>query len=98
MSELGESIIKGMEEALAFAKGEDNGAVVHIPEEINVRRIRKKLNMTQNAFADYFGVSTRTVQDWEQGRRVPSGPAKNFLFVIDQEPEAVRRALTRHPS
>ncbi len=98
MSELGESLIKGMEEALAFANGEDNGAVVHIPEQINVRRIRKKLNMSQNAFADYFGVSVRTVQDWEQGRRVPSGASKNFLFVIDQEPEAVRRALTRHPS
>ena len=94
MSELGESVIKGMEEALAFAKGEDNGAVVHIPEEINVRRIRKKLNMSQNAFADYFGVSVRTLQDWEQGRRVPSGASRNFLFVIDREPEAVRRALT----
>lgn len=41
MSEVGESLIKGMEEALAFAKGEKTGAVVHIPEEINVRRIRK---------------------------------------------------------
>ena len=94
MSELGESLIKGMEEALAFAKGEDNGSVVHIPEEINVRRIRLKLNMSQNAFADYFGVSLRTLQDWEQGRRVPSGPSRNFLKVIDREPEAVHRALT----
>jgi len=93
MSEIGESIIKGMEEALAFAKGEKNGAVVHIPEEINVRRIRKKLKMSQSVFADYFGVNLRTIQDWEQGRRVPTGAAKNFLFVIDQEPDAVRRAL-----
>ena len=60
MSELGESLIKGMEETLAFVKGEQNGAVTHIPEEINVRRIRKKLNMTQKVFADYFGVSART--------------------------------------
>lgn len=95
MSEVGESIIKGMEEALAFAKGEKNGAVVHIPEEINVRRIRKKLKMSQSVFADYFGVNLRTIQDWEQGRRVPTGAAKNFLFVIDQEPDAVRRALVR---
>ena len=95
MSERGASMIKGMEEAVAFAKGaRDNGAVVHIPEEINVRRIRKKLNMSQNTFAQYFGVPVKTIQDWEQGRRVPSGAAKNFLFVIDQEPEAVRRALT----
>ena len=93
MSEVGESIIKGMEEALAFAKGEKTASVVHIPEEINVRRIRKKLNMSQSVFADYFGVNVRTIQDWEQGRRVPTGAAKNFLFVIDQEPDAVRRAL-----
>jgi putative transcriptional regulator len=95
MSEVSESIIKGMEEALAFAKGEKNGAVVHIPEEINVRRIRKKLKMSQSVFANYFGVNVRTIQDWEQGRRMPTGAAKNFLFVIDQEPDAVRRALVQ---
>lgn len=95
MSEVGESIIKGMEEAIAFAKGEKTASVVHIPEEIDVRRIRKKLNMSQSVFADYFGVSVRTIQDWEQGRRVPVGAAKNFLFVIDQEPDAVRRALVK---
>jgi len=95
MSDIGKSIMKGMEEAVAFAKGaNDTGAIVHIPEVINVRRIRKKLNMSQNTFAEYFGVPVKTVQDWEQGRRVPSGASKNFLFVIDQEPEAVRRALT----
>lgn len=93
MSEVGESIIKGMEEALAFAKGENTDSVVHIPEEINVRRIRKKLNMSQSVFADYFGVNLRTLQDWEQGRRVPTGASKNFLFVIDREPDAVRRVL-----
>lgn len=97
MSEVGQGILKGLEEALAFAKGEDVDAVVHIPEEINVRRIRKKLQMSQNTFAKYFGVPLRTIQDWEQGRRVPSGASKNFLFVIDHEPEAVRRALTSNP-
>ena len=95
MSEVSESIIKGMEEALAFAKGEKTAAVVHIPEEINVRRIRKKLKMSQAVFADYFGVNLRTIQDWEQGRRVPTGASRNFLFVIDQEPDAVRRALVQ---
>lgn len=95
MSDLGSSMIKGMSEVLAFAKAEKNDSVkVHIPKEIDVQRIRKKLNMTQIRFADYFGVSVRTVQEWEQGRRVPSGVAKNFLLVVDQEPEAVHRALT----
>ena len=49
--------------------------------------------MNQSEFARYFGVSTRTVQQWEQGRRVPTGASRAFLTVIDKEPEAVRRAL-----
>ncbi len=93
MSEIGESIIQGLREAVAFANGEDTGAIVHIPEEINVRRIRKKLAMSQDTFATEFGFSVRTIQDWEQGRRVPTGPSRNLLFVIDKEPDAVRRAL-----
>jgi len=93
MSEVAQGILKGLEEALAFAEGKEVDAVVHIPEEINVKRIRKKLKMSQNKFADYFGFKVSTLRDWEQGRRVPTGPARNFLFVIDQEPEAVRRAL-----
>ena len=95
----GDRILKNAEQALAFAEGEkDHDCAVDIPEEINVRRIRKKLDMSQKAFAEYFGVNLRTVQDWEQGRRVPSGPSRNFLFVIDKEPEAVRRVLVQeHP-
>ncbi len=90
-------MVKGMEEALAFSEGKHNPEIkIHIPEEINVQGIRKKLKMTQTRFADYFGVSVRTIQEWEQGRRVPSSVSKNFLFVIDQEPDAVRRALTMH--
>jgi len=94
MSTAGERIIASAKQALEFAEGNDeHGCTVHVPENINVRRIRKKLKMSQNDFANYFGVKVRTVQDWEQGRRMPSGASKNFLFVIDREPEAVRRAL-----
>jgi putative transcriptional regulator len=49
--------------------------------------------MSQEEFAQHFGVNKRTVQDWEQGRRRPSGPARALLVVIDREPEAVHRAL-----
>jgi putative transcriptional regulator len=49
--------------------------------------------MSQGQFAAYIGVSVRTIQEWEQGRVVPSGAARAFLTVIDREPEAVRRAL-----
>ena len=95
MSELGESLIRGMQEALDFAQGKDTGAIAHIPDEIDVARIRGKLDMSQGDFAKMFGFSARTVQDWEQGRRVPTGPAKAFLHVIDREPAAVRRALVQ---
>ncbi len=93
-NEIEQSMIKGMEQALAFAKGaKDPDCIVHIPAEIDVRRIRKKFDMNQKIFAEYFGVKVRTVQDWEQGRRIPSGAARVLLVVIDHEPKAVRRAL-----
>jgi putative transcriptional regulator len=100
MSDLGESILRGALEALAFAKGEADSKAygVHIPDEINVKRIRENLNMTQKDFAIHFGFSLRTVQVLEQGRVVPSGGTRAFLVVIDREPEAVKRALIVPPS
>ena len=95
MSTSGERLIKGAREALAFAKGQPiPGTRVHIPDEIDARRIRKKGALSQREFAEHFGVSVRTVQVWEQGRRVPSGASRAFLIVIDREPEAVHRALS----
>lgn len=90
----GQRMIASAKQALAFAQGEDSGCVVHIPDEIDTARIRKKMNLSQSQFALYFGVGVRTVQEWEQGRIMPSRAARAFLMVIDREPEAVRRALT----
>lgn len=89
----GERMIASARQALAFAAGEDNGSVVHIPEEIDVKAIREKVDMSQSEFARFFGFSKRTLEHWEHGRRVPTGPARAFLTVIAREPEAVRRAL-----
>ena len=92
----GQRMIASAKQALAFAEGEDNGCVVHIPNEIDVAQIRGKVNMSQREFAAHFGVSVRTIQQWEQERAVPSGPARALLIVIDREPNAVRRALAKH--
>jgi putative transcriptional regulator len=58
-----------------------------------MRALRQRLNLSQEAFAKTFGVSKRTIQDWEQGRRHPEGPARVLLKVIEREPAAVIRAL-----
>jgi len=71
---------------------------VYPPTAIDVKAIRKKLHLSQAVFAAYFGVSKRTLQEWEQGRRQPEGAARTLLTVIRHEPLAVQRALTHQPS
>ena len=95
MSEIGKSMIRGLEQALAIANGtaEKGTYVVHIPAEIDVRAIRARLGMTQQEFAIQFGFNINTLRHWEQGRRVPEGPTRAYLLVIDREPQAVQKAL-----
>lgn len=62
-------------------------------ETVDVKVIREKLHMTQEQFAYYFGVSVRTIQEWEQHRRRPTGTARNFLKIIALHPKMVRQAL-----
>ena len=96
MSTAGERIIKSARQALAFAEGKENhGCVVHIPEDIDVKRIREKTGMSQKRFAETYGFNLRTLQEWEQGRATPSGASRNFLVVLDKEPEAVERAFSK---
>jgi putative transcriptional regulator len=58
-----------------------------------VRAIRRRSGLSQSAFAAAYGLNLRTLQDWEQGRAEPDGPARAYLLVIDREPRAVARAL-----
>jgi putative transcriptional regulator len=89
------SIRRGLEEALAYAEGtvDAGNYAVHIPEDIDVKAIRAKLDMTQEEFAGRFGFSINTLRHWEQGRRVPEGPTRAYLLVIDRDPKAVQKAL-----
>jgi len=90
----GERMVASAKEALAFAKGRQNhGCEVHVPNDIDVKAIRERISLSQGEFAKLFGLSKRTLEHWEHGRRVPSGPARAFLIVIAREPDAVLRAL-----
>jgi putative transcriptional regulator len=79
-----DKIKAGIEGAIAIARGEADRATyrVHVPEEIDVRAIRKKLGMSQARFAASFGFGPDAVQNWEQGRHRPEGAASPFLKVI----------------
>ncbi len=94
-SEVAESIRRGLEEAVAYVDGSADTSRygVHIPAEIDVKAIRGKLGMTQEEFAGRFGFSIKTLRHWEQKQRVPEGPTRAYLLVIDRNPKAVQKAL-----
>ncbi len=90
-----DSIMAGLEDALAYVKGDHKRGKAHVVQvpAVDVRKARRKLGMSQDRFAASFGVSVATVRNWEQGRRRPEGAARVLLRVIEREPDAVRRAL-----
>jgi putative transcriptional regulator len=93
----GQSIITGVKQAIAWVNGEAVGAretVVNIPK-VNVRRLRKKLHLSQSSFAAKFGFPEATIRNWEQGRREPELAARILLAVIDRRPEVVEEILRR---
>jgi len=59
----------------------------------DVKKIRRSLHISQSKFALMIGVSPRTLQNWEQGRREPDGPAKALLRVASKNPQAILEAL-----
>jgi len=93
MAEAGQSILRGARQALAYARGARDGTVVHVPEVVDVRAIRRALGMSQRQFAERFGFTLDAVQNWEQGRRRPEGPARSLLKVIEHRPDVVLQAL-----
>jgi putative transcriptional regulator len=95
MSKAADSIRRGLEEALDYANGvaDESRYGVHIPQAVDVKAIRSRLGMSQQAFAGRFGFSVNTLRHWEQGRRTPEGPTRAYLLVIDRDPAAVQKAL-----
>jgi len=90
-----DKIAAGLKDAITIARGEADRASyhVHVPADVDVGRIRRKLKLSQSEFAARFGIAPGTLRDWEQKRKRPEGPARVLLMVIEREPDAVQRAI-----
>jgi len=76
---IGAEILQGLREIKAGERG----------RVVNIGGIRERTALSQARFAQLLGVSVRTLQDWEQGRRAPSGAARTLLIVADKNPGAL---------
>ncbi len=85
--DIGAEILAGISEIKEHKKGALNLKITRLSEPSSAQIIRSKLKLSQSLFAGLLGVSTRTLQDWEQGRRAPQGPALALLRIAEQHPE-----------
>src|ERR1017187_616860 len=94
---VGESIVEGLKQAIAWSRGENENVrvtLVHVPE-VDVREVRTKMGLSQAQFATKFGFPPATLRNWEQGRSHPDAPTRVLLAVIAKHPEAVEDVLRK---
>lgn len=92
---LGEKLLRSAKQARAWVKGQPGRVrVTYVPvPEVDVKKLRARMGLSQTQFAAKFGFSLDSIQNWEQGHREPEGPARILLAVIAKNPKAVERAL-----
>jgi putative transcriptional regulator len=95
LSPRGKRLLRSLTHVKEYFEGSRKLHVYHydIPDPIDVRAIREKTGLSQADFADQFAISPRTLQEWEQGRRVPDATVRAYLTLIDRNPSAVQKAL-----
>ena len=94
---VGESVIQGLKEAIAWTKGENDNVrvtLVRVPD-VNVRKVRLKMGLSQAQFATRFGLPPATLRNWEQGRSHPDASTRVLLAVIAKHPKAVEDVLRK---
>ncbi len=98
--DLGEALIQGLEEALAWKRGEIALETLRISPmpPAQVKAIRKKVAKTARAFEARFGIPAATISNWEQGRREPDVTARLLLRVIETAPEVVEQVVRQAAS
>ncbi|MFQ3230296.1 helix-turn-helix domain-containing protein [Reinekea sp.] len=86
--ELGNKLLQSVKEMKA-----GKAARISRVEPNEIAQARSKTGLTQVEFADVLNISARTLQEWEQGRREPSGPAKALIEIAFRHPEIIREGL-----
>jgi len=91
--EMFDQLVASVKEAGKIHRGEAKASRTFVFQPEDVRKIREKLHKSQSEFAQMIGVSIGTLQNWEQGRRQPEGPARALLVVAAKAPNVVAKAL-----
>ena len=86
-------LLSSIEEAGKIKRGEAQASRTYEFPEPDVKLIREGVGFTQSKFAALIGVSPRTLQNWEQGHRHPTGPARVLLRLVQTDPESVFRNM-----
>ncbi len=87
------NLVKSVKQAGLIKKGKIAPSRRFVFSPLDIKKIRSKLQKSQSEFALMIGVSVSTLQNWEQGRRTPEGPARALLKVALENPTAVAKAL-----
>ena len=92
--EIFEELVESVKEMKAIMRGEMEPARVTRYEMPDTAKVRRKLDMSQNDFSILLGISKRTLEGWEQGRRYPSGAARVLLLIAERHPEVIVDTLS----
>ena len=90
-----EELLGSVREGGAFLRGERKPSRRIVIRSTGVRIIRERTSLSQSAFAQLIGVSVKALQNWEQERRRPTGPAAVLLTIIEHDPALAVKAIHR---
>ena len=88
-----DNLVESIKQAGKIRRGEMRPSRTFEFDPIDIKKIRLRLNKSQSEFAMMIGVSVSTLQNWEQGRRRPEGPARALLKIAAERPQSVIEAL-----
>jgi len=89
-----DTLVRSVKQAGRIRRGEMRPARVFVFRPADIKAIRRRLKKSQSEFALMIGVSVSTLQNWEQGRRAPEGPARALLKIAAETPDALVKALS----